>query len=67
MHAPDKKSPGNPPDKEAEIDEYELYYGENAVHDEPVIKVPGPLSRLPELSSAYPAFALSMLFFICTF
>lgn len=59
----------NPVHPVKEFDEYELYYGENAVI-EPDIKQekpPGPLSRRPSLSSAVPFMILSILFLICTY
>lgn len=67
-----KDSPGgkdNPGHPEKEFDEYELYYGENAVIEPEInqVKLPGPLSRRPSLSSAVPFLVLSILFFLCTF
>ncbi len=51
------------------IDEYDLYYGENAVIELVYVKpdLPGPLSRRPSFSSAIPLFAVSILFVLCTF
>jgi len=51
-----------------EIDEYELYYGENAINEIHEYKhdQPGPLSRRPLYSSAIPVFILSFLFVLCT-
>jgi len=54
---------------EKDIDEYELYYGENAVKETDEVRPgkPGPLSRRPSFSSAIPFFVFSIIFLICTF
>ncbi len=50
------------------IDEYDLYYGENAVPDNEVkVKISGPLSRRPSLKSVMPALFFSILFIIFTY
>ncbi len=55
------------PDKD--VDEYELYYGENApieqAEEKPVL--PGPLSRRPSFTSSFPLFAISILFVTFSF
>lgn len=51
-----------------DIDEYDLYYGENADIEISVksTKTPGPLSRRPSATSALPLLFLSLLFLLCT-
>ena len=52
-----------------EIDEYDFYYGPDAVND-PVpgpLRIKGPLSRRPSIGSVIPALLLSFLFVIFTF
>lgn len=62
-----KQNTGNPASENDEFDEYELYYGENAVKDEdpPVKRNTGPLSRRPAISSMIYPIAFSLLFIIC--
>jgi membrane associated rhomboid family serine protease len=51
------------------IDEYDLYYGENAEKEITVEKAvpPGPLSKRPAVESAIPFFIISFLFIVCTY
>lgn len=51
-----------------EVDEYELYYGEDAPGESgnETKKLSGPLSRRPSPGSALLPFALSILFILCT-
>lgn len=64
----DKKIKHNQEHTGDEIDEYELYYGEDAPVEtgSESEKEPGPLSRRPAAGSALPPLALSILFIICT-
>lgn len=64
-----RKAKHNPENSDNEIDEYELYYGEKALHEteEAREKQPGPLSRHPAYASAIPPIALSVIFIICTY
>ncbi len=50
-----------------DLDEYELYYGENAIKDDepPLKRNKGPLSRRPSFSSVIYPLAFSLLFIIC--
>ena len=59
----------NPENSDNDIDEYELYYDENALHgtEDAREKPPGPLSRRPSFTSAIPALSLSVIFIICTY
>jgi len=65
----DKNMENNSKHTGDEIDEYELYYGKNALQEtnEVTDKQPGPLSHRPAFSSAIPSIALSILFIICTY
>lgn len=55
-------------ESDSEVDEYDLYYGKNAViENDVIINQPGPLSRRPSFSSAIPPMAVSILFIICTY
>lgn len=53
---------------EEEIDEYDLYYGEQGIkeQDKPR-RNRGPLGRRPSVNSAIPAILFSFLFLVCTF